>query len=310
MTVPMEGVARSVVDPGRRGLLVVAAAALLAPSGCAAGRQPADPPPTVDPESLVGEVMAGLSPTGPYRDPDAGEQRQARDAAKSLLDPDDRAGQERAFGGLGFRFGYGVDPVTDRPTTALAADGSDERTWGVVLVDRSAPVRRVIEVPHPGFDINTELIGLDLYRRVPGSILLMAGAHRRAADGAADVAHNDRSLFHLLAVEFARAGLAQVQVHGFADRNLRGAEAVVSTGSAARNTLAERIADGLAGAGISPCRAWVQRCGQLEGTRNQQGRSAAELDAVFVHLELGWSVRRNAAGRDRAVAAVAPHLDT
>lgn len=267
------------------------------------------PPVETDPARLVDELTAGLSRTNPYRDPDSAERSQARRFARLLLgDPDDRTGQEEILGGLGFGVRHGTDPVTGRPFTAFLATGSDDRTWGALLLDRSARARQVVQVPHPAFDLNTEKLGLALHRQLPGSILLVAGAHREAADGAADVAHNSRSLFHTLAVEFAERGLDQVQLHGYANRNLQDADAVVSTGSAPRSAVARRIADGLSETGLRTCRAWARRCGQLEGTRNAQGRATARLDSAFVHLELSWSVRQDAVGRDLVAQVLAERL--
>ncbi|SCE89633.1 hypothetical protein GA0070618_1748 [Micromonospora echinospora] len=263
----------------------------------------------LDPAQVVDELTTGLSRTGPYRDPDADERSRARRAARLLVeDPDDRAGQEDLLAGLGFGVQHSTDPATGRPVTVFLADGSDERTWGALVLDRSAAARHVVQVPHPAFDLDTEKLGLALHRRLPGSVLLVAGAHREAAGGAADVAHNSNSLFHTLAVEFARRGLDQIQLHGFADRNLEGADAVVSTGSAPRSQVARRIADGLSRSGLNTCRAWSQKCGQLEGTRNAQGRASGELDSAFVHLELSWSVRRDAVARDMVAQVLAERL--
>ncbi|WP_433347754.1 hypothetical protein [Micromonospora sp. CA-111912] len=300
------------VGSTRRQILATATTAtlaLLASAGCAEDQKRPESPPGPDPERLIAGLIAGLSAVGPHRNPTSEERAQAREVAQLLLTGrDDRAGQEELFGTLGFEAHHGDDPATGRPFSLFLATGSDDRTWGVVLVDRSAAPRWVIEVPHPGFDINTELLGLALHRQVPGSVLLIAGAHRQAAKGAADVAHNSRSLFHVLAIEFARNGLHQMQLHGFADRNLRDAQAVVSTGSAPTNRLARRIADGLSEAGLTTCRAWAQRCGQLEGTRNAQGLAAADLDTAYIHLELSWSVRGDEEGRDRVVKALADRL--
>ncbi|TCB91307.1 hypothetical protein E0H26_25700 [Micromonospora zingiberis] len=250
-----------------------------------------------------------MSPSGPYRDPDATERQAAHRAARSLLAAADTTdATDRLFADLGFEARHGIDPTTGRECSIYLASGSDSRTWGAVLADRSAAPRTVIEVPHPGFDINTEKLGLALHRRVPGSVLLVAGAHRQAADGAADVAHNNRSLFHSLAVALAESGLDEIQLHGFANRNLPTSDVVVSTGSAPTNQLARRIADGLSDLGLRTCRAWVRRCGQLEGRTNQQGRAAAAAGSVFVHLELSWSIRRDATSGDQVVATLAERL--
>ncbi|WCN82128.1 hypothetical protein [Micromonospora sp. LH3U1] len=265
--------------------------------------------PGPNPEFLIGELVQGMSPEDRYRDPDARERAAARQAARALLD--DRsttADVDPLFEALGLDTHHGADPATGRPFSLYLATGSDDRAWGAVLVDRSATPRTVIEVPHPGFDINTDKLGLSLHRQVPASVLLIAGAHREAGNGDADVAHNNKSLFHALAVEFAENGLDQVQLHGFADRNLPSSDAVVSTGSAPVRPVARRIASGLSEAGLKVCQAWVNRCGQLEGKRNEQGLATAELESAFVHLELSWSIRQDGEARDRVAAALAEQL--
>ncbi|WP_030486504.1 hypothetical protein [Micromonospora chokoriensis] len=294
----------------RRGLIAAAATLALLGSGACADAEPkSEPQRGPDPEVLIDELVAGLSRDKPYRDPDTGERAAARRAARSLVTgPNAGTDLDQVFNDLGFQAHRGADPATGRPFDLYLATGSDDRSWGAVLVDRSATPRAVIEVPHPGFDINTEKLGLALHRKVPASVLLIAGAHRQAADGDADVAHNDKSLFHALAAEFANNGLDQIQLHGFADRNLPASDAVVSTGSASVTPVARRIADGLSAAGLDACRAWVKRCGQLEGKTNEQGRAAAALGSVFIHLELSWSIRRDAEARNRVVTVLAEQL--
>lgn len=267
------------------------------------GGGPAQPAaPADDPGDLVLRLVAGLRPDGPYQDPVKAERTKARAAVRELIKSPTASAEP--FADLGFRVTEGVDPVVDRPYL-LISDDSDDRGWGAALFDRSMPIRVVMQVPHPGFDLRTELLGLDLHRRVPGSALLVAGAHRAADDGDADVAHNSRSLFHALAIEFAEQGIPQVQLHGFADRNLPEAEAVVSSAAAAVSDLTRSVADRLEDAGVVTCRAWAARCGRLEGSTNEQGKAADARDAPFVHLELGWSVRSDPARRDRVVRAVA-----
>jgi hypothetical protein len=181
----------------------------------------------------------------------------------------------------------------------------DDRAWGIVLVDLSAPARLVIEVPHPNFDLKTERMGVHLFRLTPGAVLLMAGAHRKAGGGAADVAHNEQSLFNVLAAESADQHMPQIQLHGFADENLPGQDAVVSTGASFVAPAASRLADRLAEIGLATCRAWADRCGHLEGTLNVQGRAADGAGSVFIHLELNWRVRGDDRLRAEAMNAVA-----
>jgi hypothetical protein len=285
-------------------LTVVLLVAALALGGCTGSGD--DP---VDLDAVMSGHAEGLTRDGPYRDPRPDERQLAREVVRSLLAPPGTPRTEDdLLARLGFRATHGVDPVSDRRFSLYLADGSDERAWGALLVDRSAPLRSVVEVPHPSFDINTEKVGLSVQRRVPGSLLVVAGAHRDAAGGLADVAHNDRSLFHVLTTALGRAGLPQVQLHGFADRNLPKADVVVSSGAAPVTGLVRGVARGLEDAGIEVCRAWTTRCGRLEGVTNEQGSAAAEHDGEFLHLELGWSLRKDADRRDAVADAVAAVL--
>lgn len=245
------------------------------------------------PPGLAGRLtafLAGQHAEQPYRDPTEGEKR---------------AAVEQRFADLGFTTVEGVDEVTGRRYALHTSPTDDERAWGAVLVDMSEPTRLAVEVPHPRTDIGTEEIGLDLFRAVPGSTLLIAGAHRRAAGELADVAHNEHSLYQALSVAFARSGVPQIQVHGFADLNLPDHDIAVSTGTDEANPLAARVAEGLAEAGFDACRAWAQRCGRLEGTTNVQAKAAAAEGAAFVHVELSNTIRRDREQRASLVVALA-----
>jgi hypothetical protein len=294
----------------RRAQLVLGAVALVAAiailivvriddgqSRGSAGPVPSGPVP--DLTDRVTGFLAAQRADQPYRDPTAAERADAAVAFAHVL-----SGSPGSFAAFGFSAVEDVDPDTGR-RYALYASGSGDRAWGAVLVDLSAPIRRAIEVPHPRTDIDTEGVGLDLFRKVPGSVVLFAGAHRRAGAGAADVAHNAASFFHALAVTLAERGVPQVQVHGFADLNLPDADSVVSTGSDTPNPLATRIADDLDARGITACRAWGTACGRLEGTTNVQGHAAAEQGSVFVHVELSNRLRADAGRRATVVEALA-----
>lgn len=288
----------------RRSVIQLGALALLA---TACDHHPKTPSAGDGLDAVFARLVAGLSPSGPYRDPRASERQAAREAIRTLTaqrsatgDVDDR------LDGIAFAVTHGTDAAPDgRPFTLYLSPPGSEPAWGGLLVDRSTPIRSVIEVPHPGFDRNTELLGLSLYRAVPGAVLMIAGAHRQADHGNADVAHNKDSMFNLVSREFARAGLPQLQWHGFAESSLPGSDFVVSTGAAPHTDLPVRIATELAGAGYRVCQAWSTRCQGLEGNTNVQGAAAAKFGSTFVHLETGWSMRQDPAHRQAVVDAVA-----
>ncbi|GIG61547.1 hypothetical protein Lfu02_59190 [Longispora fulva] len=292
----------------RRWAAAVALAGALALSGCTSdpNRRPPTESTVPDPAVMVRDMTRKVDAGQLYRDPSGSEAQIAKDAVLRLLDaPATPAGYESAFAGLGFRTVTGTDPVTSRPYLLLLGERGTERSWGAILVDRSVPVSLVVEVPHTGFDLNTDVIGMAEFRARPGAVLLVAGAHRNAAGGLADVAHNDRSLFHALTTALAGRGLPQVQLHGFADESLPDWDVVVSVGAAGVLAQARAVSDALTTAGFDVCRAWERQCGKLEGNNNVQGRAAAQLGQVFVHVEISNSNRGDADSRARIVEALA-----
>ncbi|WP_228694902.1 hypothetical protein [Amycolatopsis japonica] len=249
--------------------------------------------PPLDPEADLSSLLAGftssLSAEQDYRSPGAGERRTAAAGFAALLDasPEGTA----SLGELGFAVRDGTDRQTGRPYTVAVNESGTERSWGMYLIDRSAPPSLAIEVPHPASDLRTESFGLDYFRQVPGAVLLIAGAHRKADDGRADVAHEVDSVFHVVATTLAGRGLPQIQLHGFDDQNLPDDDIVLSSGATVAGPPAHRAADRLEAAGLDVCRAWASSCGALEGTKNVQGKAAAKDGTVFLHVEMSRTVR-------------------
>jgi hypothetical protein len=284
-------------------ILVVAlgAAVLLVTTGSGPGGRDDGP---VDPGRLIIEYAADLRADGPYRSPTSAERGRAESAADSLADDGRRPEGGDALDELGFSAAHGTDPATGREYAMFVSEPDTERAWGIVLVDLTVPANLVLEIPHPNSDLRTERVGVELFRRLPGAILLVAGAHRRAAGGAADVAHNRETVFHAMASTFARRSLPQLQLHGYADHNLPGAEVVVSAGSGNRIEAALRLADEFAEAGFATCRAWRDDCAALEGRSNVQGQDAQSRNTPFVHLEISHRVRTAEPRRQALVEAV------
>jgi hypothetical protein len=295
-------------------LAVAGAVALAAVIGAAARR--AAPPvdraarPDPDPAARLGAMLDRQGPDRPYRHPTPDERAEVATAFDRVLSsaPEVDRAAVTALAALGMSTVEDIDPVTGRRYALVISDpaaADDGRAWGAVFVDLSSPVRRAFQVPHPRTDIATEHVGLALFRRLPGSILMVAGAHRRAAGGDADVAHNTGSVFHALSAELAGRRVPQVQLHGYADQNLPDADVVVSAGAGQPGPLALGIAERLTAYGMVTCRAWAKKCGRLEGTANAQGRTADEAGSPFVHVEISNSVRSDEGRRADLVAAFA-----
>ncbi|GLZ34701.1 hypothetical protein Lesp02_68880 [Lentzea sp. NBRC 105346] len=194
----------------------------------------------------------------------------------------------------GFARAEHTDPATGRRYAVVSSD----RGWGLYLIDLSAPTRLAIEVPHANSDLDTEQVGLGLFRKLPGSVLLVTGTHRKVVD----VAHEEDTVFNAVARLLAERSVPQVQVHGFDDESLPSADVVLSSGAAPVSPLARAVSL----EGFDTCRAWESACGKLEGTKNVQGQDAAALGATFLHVELSRSVR---SGRlDEVVSQLAKGL--
>ncbi|MEU5259645.1 hypothetical protein [Amycolatopsis sp. NPDC021455] len=221
-------------------------------------------------ESLLRSFTAAQSTRQPYRHPTAAELEIAGTGFAAFLD--------RAPHGLD-ELGFSVEGEV------LVQEPGTERAWGLYAIDRSAPPSLVVEVPHPSSDLRTDLIGLALFRRVPGAVLAVAGAHRRREDPA----HDTRTVFHVVSALLARRGLPQVQLHGFKDRTLPAADVVLSAGAAEAGDAARRAADRLEAAGFRVRRAWAEPCRGLAGTTNVQ--SQATGGTPFLHVELNRTVR-------------------
>lgn len=272
-------------------------------------QEPSSPLPPASVKERVQRYSAALREDAAYRPPSGDERRTFVDALTALSagrldDVPLTAGPLRE---LGMSVDQGVDEQTGRGYVVVASEPNAERGWGLYMIDLTRPARLVVQVPHPANDLHTDEIGLELFRRVPGSVLAISGTHRAVANGAGDAAHRVDSMFHALAVEHSNRGLPQVQLHGFGDDSLSSADAVISPGAGAAEAAHRRIADGLDRV-LRVCRAWARDCGELEGRRNKQGGVAAEHGVTFVHLEASRSVRDDPATWQEIVTVTADAL--
>ncbi|HWM03711.1 MAG TPA: hypothetical protein VNP92_15365 [Actinophytocola sp.] len=242
-----------------------------------------------DLEAWLVERVVTLHASGPYRPPTPAERARGVAGLRALL----AGATPESLRGLGFA-------VTAGPGHTLVAGHGAARAWGALVLGATPP-QRVIEVPHPKSDRRTARLGLELFLATTGSALLVAGAHRDAAGGAADVAHRDDSMFHAFAGVLAERAGAEIQLHGYATATLPGVDAVVSPG--AGTVLPEHTAlrDALADNGF---RVHEGQTGTLDGATNVQGIAAATRGTPFLHLELAPGARADPTHRAAVVAAI------
>lgn len=230
-----------------------------------------------------------------YVAPEGGE---ADDVAAAVLDLVD--GREATA-----PQGYELAAQGDVDVLAEKAVDGRTRGWGLFAARRDSSSTVVVEVPHPRADLLTEDIGADVFDAAGARALLVAGAHRSASDGAADVAHEPDSVFARVDQAVVRPGWTVLQLHGFAEASHDiGAEAVVSSSSATPGPVVEAIAEALGRNGISTCVYDGVTCQGLGGTQNVEAAHARDVGASFVHLELADSVRKDPQRRRDVVAAL------
>lgn len=240
-----------------------------------------------------------------YRAPTQTERGTVADGVRRILD-----GRPEAAVDVLAQVGYSVrrhsDSATKRSFFEVYDTTNEPRGWGRVLVDTGAKVQLAVEVPHPRADLDSELLGVELFRKVAGSVLVVAGAHRKAApDKRADMAHTDDSVFEAVHEVLVARKLPVMQLHGFANSSAPDNDLVVSSGPNLHGPLADRVADRLESGGFTVCRPWVTRCPGLEATTNAQALWAAAHGGEFVHVEVSRDNRDSEEDRDRVVSALA-----
>ncbi|MCW2622645.1 MAG: hypothetical protein JWL64_2247 [Frankiales bacterium] len=218
-------------------------------------------------------------------------------------------GADSAAAGLAFGRGYTLRRLGDGAALLVPNPVADGRGWGAYAV-RVGGLPVAIEVPHPRADLRTEDLGAELAERSQAAFVLIAGAGRDRAGGAADVAHAPGSLFTRVHAAVAAQGVPAVQVHGFAAASSAGNEVIVSPGAAPPGPLVRRVADRIEAGGFRTCRTWERDCGPLEGRTNAQSAVSAALGVPFVHLEVVHAVRQDPVRRAALVAVLADALRT
>lgn len=264
----------------------------------------------VDLRSRVLSYTEAFNRDDPYTPPDSDQRDRLARGIGRLLDRDAREAGE-ILAPIGLRVTRLTDTSTGRRYDEVAASGKGASTgWGRLYLNADSTVRWNAQVPHPVSDRKTEALGVRLLEDNPGGALVLAGAHRRAGDGNADVAHREDSAFHLIVVELQKRGVPGIQLHGFAESSVDRYDAVLSSGAAqSAPGEASALADRLETDGLRVCRGWSARC-PLEGTTNVQGRAAQQHHATFLHLELAPDGRGDGPDAAQVVAALSGLLTT
>jgi len=255
--------------------------------------------------SDVRQFTEGMSAETGYTRPTQAERTAIGTGVQRVLDnaPDEA---KDVLAAVGYTIRQHVDTATQRTYHEISDNAGNPRGWGRIMIDTSESARLGIEVPHPKADQDSESLGVELFRKAPGSVLVVAGAHRRAAENrVADMAHTTTSVFEELHELLVRRRVPVVQLHGFQNETAPDSDVVVSAGPPLSSPFAVQTAQRLESAGLSVCKPWVTGCPGLEATTNVQAKYSDEQKAEFVHVEVSRDIRDSPSARDQVASVLA-----
>ena len=206
----------------------------------------------------------------------------------------------------------------------LDADGLVDRGFGTFVVDPEAVRELAIAIPHPIYDLDTRVQGIEVFRAVGARSFLMAGTHRNASGvpsacqpsyRESDAAHNADLMFlagtQALRDYYGARRWHQIQFHGLGSASCPDTDVFISNGEHLVAPAAEGVAAALRGRLLADHPTWrVALDGggcDYDGGSNVAGRliGGVPLDQVcslapaarvetFIHIEQKSGFRSSA----------------
>lgn len=251
-----------------------------------------------DLDAWLAGFAATISEQQLYREPTEVEAEDFIAGLYSLISGDET---DQRITDLGFTISGGCDDDSKKHYVLVENETGTDRSWGVYILPKE-PITMIIEVPHPVADTNTEVQGLDLWRKIPGAMLIIAGCERSVGEsqdgsGLADVSWNAGSLFHRVAAELVQYGYPQVQIHGYADSSDPDHDIILSMCSANDQDPLHFMARSYQSAGFRTATFWDDSEQQLTAFGNVQGEVARQYGTHMLHIEQNYTVRTSEALR-------------
>jgi hypothetical protein len=204
-----------------------------------------------------------------------------------------------------------ADIVTGRVFYLARESPGYNRGWGLyILYTRSNGVygNLLIEVPHIGFDLDTEKIGIRSFIQSFAGFFLVAGAHRYAnPNEVADVAHTEESVFHVIHKTLCTNMSTAIQIHGFAETSAGRQlypQIILSSGEPAGSKAVTGMSARLAENGFTVGIFDGTKYTDLGATENIQGTYARGVGAGFIHMEIARAVRNSSELRGRVANSI------
>ncbi len=266
-----------------------------------------------DLQSIVNDLVRTMprQGAGGYQTPTAG-QESAMASAFTLITQGHLQDAARVAAPLDYSVVLFTDTPTGRHLVLLEEnqkpDGSWPHAWGLYVYSPDTTSPLVVEVAHPFDDIDTPMVGMDIFRAADARALLVAGASRFAVEGGVpDVAHDQYTVFEgINEAVLAAGGSVVVEPHGFENYTGRAyGDVVVSSGSAPPSNLASQLTAALEQAGFRVCLYDGTRCSALAGTTNVQGQFARSVGKQFLQVEISYAVRSDPVRSDAMAQAIA-----
>lgn len=194
----------------------------------------------------------------------------------------------------------------------LAREASDyNRGWGMyIFYAKGNGVYRnlLIEVPHIGFDLEAEKIGIRSFIQSSAGFFLLAGAHRDANSGSiADVAHTQTCVFQVVHKTLCTNTSTTIQIHGFAE-TAAGRQSypqiILSSGAATGSQTLTTMSNQLTQNGFTVGIFDGTKYTDLGATENVQGIYTRSIGATFIHMEIARLVRDSSELRDKVAKSI------
>ncbi|NLE81235.1 MAG: hypothetical protein GX610_16965 [Rhodococcus sp.] len=297
---------------GGSTMIIVSGVAMSTVTSCS-NETPADQP-AQSLESVVSRVVEA-SPnrdSTTYETPSRGTAAAVASNVAELL----------STGGVGHPFdSYELQRVTvsdraagsgaDADMSALVEGGDPTAGNGLYVVRNNPDVHSpmIVQIPHPVADQYTERMGTELFATTDARLFMLAGAHRRAGDDSADVAHRSDTTFAAVNDAVVQKGMTVVQIHGFSsEKHDDYGDIVLSSTVSEPSPAVRRLDEALNDHGFDTCTYDGDKCKDLAATTNVQAIAARARGADFIHIEVDRDIRKDESERRELVRVITESL--
>ena len=186
-----------------------------------------------------------------------------------------------------------------------------QRGWGTFILNPKAVTHVAIECPHPLWDTNSEILGIEVYLQIKARWYSLAGTHRYAnSDTSSDPAHVTQCIFYKAHTTFAPD--TAIQIHGFDQSSYVGyPDAVISNGTLYPPGQLYKIRDSYVAQGFAAgvfSLSTYSSLSQLGATTNTEGIWSNSNNKLFIHIEHNYALRNDVTKMNKVIAALSQNF--